>query len=402
MQKPTIIIIGGGVIGLSTAYHLARRSFGRIVLLEKETVGDGASSQAAGIITGLLWTETGVEVRKISLARFRELSDELDEYRYQDVGCLNLFSEEEWPDRKALLPLYDRLDFNYKILDSAEMRNRWPALSLPDGITGLFDPLGGYSEPDHYVPALARKCLELGVDIREHQQVRGFLDRSGRIAGVKTQAGDVEGDFVVSTVHVWTLKVFEQIGWTLPLKSFTHQRYVTTPLETEVNIPAVNANPFGGYIRPHHGKRLLAGIESPDAFEFKVPGLSFRMEKVLPDPGLKHIAAKNLLSLVPGAGQPDWEFERKGLLSFSMDGEPVLGPIRALPGLFVGVAFHSGGFAYNPAAGVLLADYVADGVPRINVNAFSPDRFNDAETSDFMNSTITQGEYSGLKGKRRH
>ncbi len=402
MQKPTIIIIGGGVIGLSTAYHLARRSFGRIVVLEKEIVGDGASSQAAGIITGLLWTETGVEARKISLARFRELSGELDEYRYQDVGCLNLLSQEEWPGRKALLPLYDRLDFNYEILDSTEIRNRWPALSIPDGTTGLFDPLGGYSEPDHYVPALARKCVELGVDIREHQQVGGFLDRSGRIAGVKTQGSDVEGDFVVSTVHVWTLKVFEQMGWKLPLKSFTHQRYVTTPLDSEVKIPAVNANPFGGYLRPHYGKRLLAGIESPDAIEFRIPDLNYRMESVLPDPELKHKAGKNLLPLVPGVGRPDWEFERKGLLCFSMDGEPVLGPIGALPGLFVGVAFHSGGFAYNPSAGVLLADYVADGVPRINLDAFSPDRFNDGETSVFINSNITQEEYSGLKGKRRH
>ena len=85
----TAIIIGGGVIGLSTAYHLALRNFGRIILLEKGVVGDGSSSRAAGGITGLLWTDTGVAARKISLARFRELSDELDGYRFQiRNGCV--------------------------------------------------------------------------------------------------------------------------------------------------------------------------------------------------------------------------------------------------------------------------------------------------------------------------
>ena len=91
MASTTAIIIGGGVIGLSTAYHLARKGFGKIMLLEKGSVGDGSSSRAGGIITGLLWSETGVLARKISLALYRELSANLPGYRFGDVGGLNLF-----------------------------------------------------------------------------------------------------------------------------------------------------------------------------------------------------------------------------------------------------------------------------------------------------------------------
>src|ERR671928_1271159 len=98
MTSATAVIVGGGVIGLSTAYHLARKRFGRIVVLEKGPVGDGSSSRAAGIITGLLWSETGVLARKLSLARFRELSEELDGYRFKAVGCLNLFDPGSWPE----------------------------------------------------------------------------------------------------------------------------------------------------------------------------------------------------------------------------------------------------------------------------------------------------------------
>src|SRR5437764_3075 len=125
-----VIIIGGGVIGLSAAYHLARRRYGPIVLLEKGPVGDGSSSRAAGIITGLLWTDTGVRVRKRCLELFGDLSRELDGYQFQQAGCLNLFSAEGWPERQRLLPLYDRLGVRYDILSEHEVVARWPALRL--------------------------------------------------------------------------------------------------------------------------------------------------------------------------------------------------------------------------------------------------------------------------------
>ena len=405
------VIVGAGVTGLSTAYHLVRKSYGKVTVIEKGRVGDGASSRAAGIITGLLWSETGVRTRQISLTRFRELSEELDGYRFQDVGCLNLFDTASWPERERLLPLYDRLGVAYTIMDRAEMAATWPDLALTGEPVGLFDPLGGYSEPDHYLPALADGCRALGVEIREGCMVSDFITDSGRMAGVVAGEERVEADAVVSTVHVWTLKVLERIGLQLPLKSFVHQRYVTAPLPAPIRIPAVNANPYGGYIRPAYGQRLLAGIENPSAPEFRVPDRSFEMAAVSPPPGLGDAARDNLLPLVPKAarfGRADsadyagWEIEKAGLLSFSRDGEPVLGPVDRFPGLYVGVAFHSGGFAYNPASGVLLAECVADGKPGIDIGDFSPNRFDPDETDAYNRTLITHAEYSLPGHSRRH
>ncbi len=414
------VIIGAGVTGLSTAYHLARKSYGKVTVIEKGRVGDGASSRAAGIITGLLWSETGVRARQISLTRFRELSEELDGYRFKDVGCLNLFDAESWPERERLLPLYDRLGVEYAIMDRAEMASTWPDLVLDGEPVGLFDPLGGYSEPDHYLPALADGCRALGVEIREGCMISDFITESGRMAGVVAGDERIEADAVVSTVHVWTLKVLESIGLELPLKSFVHQRYVTAPLPAPVRIPAVNANPYGGYIRPAYGQRLLAGIENPSAPEFRVPDRSFEMAAISPPPGLGDAARDNLLPLVPKAarsGRADspgnagyagyadyagWEIEKAGLLSFSRDGEPVLGPVDRFPGLYVGVAFHSGGFAYNPASGVLLSECVADGKPEIDIGDFSPNRFDSRETEAYNRTRITHGEYSMPGHSMRH
>ncbi len=394
------IIVGGGVIGLSTAYHLARKRFGRVILLEKEVVGDGASTRAAGIITGLLWSETGVRVRKLSLQRFRELSEELEGYRFQDVGCLNLFDDASWEERKALLPLYDRLGAPYEILSPQEMRKAFPMLSLSDNLIGLYDPLGGYSEPHEYIPALANSARKLGVEIREHQQVGRIVTKNGRVTGVETAQDVLEGDVVISTVHAWTHLLLASVGLRLPVKFFVHQRYVSEPLPMPTVFPAVNANLLHGYIRPAaRGTRALVGVESATREEFRVPDMAWRMMALEAPPALKQMGQQILGALLPIARDVPLASDHIGLLAFSLDGEPVMGPVAALPGLIVAASFHSGGFAYSPAVGYLLAEMVADGRPSIEISAFSPDRYADArETDEFLTTTLTQDKVV----QRRH
>ncbi len=394
MATATAIIIGGGVIGLSTAYQLARKKFGKVILLEKGPVGDGSSSRAGGIITGLLWSETGVLARKLSLALYRELSEDLPGYRFGDVGCLNLFDQPSWPERLRLLPLYDRLGAPYEILDAAEMHQRWPELTPAESDIGLFDPLGGYSEPEEYIPALAQRCRELGVEIREGEPVTGFIQRNGRVTGVTTAEGAIEGDAVICTVHTWTQQLLSQLGWPAPFKAFVHQRYVSTPLSADpqamIHLPAINANPYNGYIRPVRGHRLLAGSETAWREEFRTPAPGFHMSALTVPATVKTLLASSLTPLVPSLGRTQWDTEKIGLIAFALDGEPLLGPLAQLPGLYLGCAFHSGGFAYNPAAGLLLAQLVADGRTQIDISAFAPDRFAPSEVADYLATTVAQ------------
>ncbi|GAB4427292.1 MAG: FAD-binding oxidoreductase [Chloroflexi bacterium OHK40] len=385
-----VVIVGGGVTGLSAAYHLARRGAARVVVVEKEWVGAGSSSRAAGIITGLLWSETGVLARKRSLALFRELSDELEGYRFRDVGCLNLFDAPSWRERQALLPLYERLGAPFEILSAAEIRLRWPALTPPDEQIGLFDPHGGYSEPDEYLPALVRRCRQLGVEIREGTMAEGLLLQGGRACGVRLADDSIEADAVIYAVYAWTLALGSRDGVRPPVKTVVHQRYLTAPLAEPPALPAINANPLGGYIRPASGGRLLAGVEALDREEIKVTDLSFRLEGVDAPTALREGLGSRFGRLVPTLTGAPWQEERVGLISFSMDGEPVVGPVAALPGLYLAVAFHSGGFAYNPVVGELLADMVIDGRPRMNLAAFSPERFDPVAVETYLASTVTQ------------
>src|SRR5206468_2216046 len=145
-----------------------------------------------------LWSETGVRARKKGIELFQQVSQELGGYRYHsEHGCLNLFSPELWPARSALLPLYDRLGAPYEVLNDLQMRKRWPDLHPPPDYIGLHDPSGGYSEPEEYISALAKRVRELGVEIREGAKVTDFIVREGRVAGVKLAGSSIEAEVVV-------------------------------------------------------------------------------------------------------------------------------------------------------------------------------------------------------------
>lgn len=394
----TTVILGAGVTGLSTAYHLARKGCGKVILIDKGPVGDGSSSRAAGIITGLLWSETGVLARKISLRLFHELSNELDNYKFQNCGALNLFDRLSWPERERLLALYRRCGAPFEVLNADEIRSRWPSLHPQEEYIGLYDPQGGYSEPDAYIPALARRCRELGVEIREFQQVTGFTLHNGRVTGVRTMSDTIAADAVVSTVYAWTNQLLAEAEIRLPVKAVVHQRYVTRPLETPPAIPAVNADPLGGYVRPAAGNRLLFGIETAEREEFRVDRSDFHLRELDAPEALAGEIRANFTPFLPALANVDWDERRLGLLTFSMDGEPLIGPVARLPGLFVGLAFHSGGFAYNPVSGMLLAEFVAHGQTSLDISAFSPDRFDPAATDAYLAETVKQKHVS----RRRH
>lgn len=387
-----VIVIGGGVIGLSTAYQLAQRKACDVVLVEKDVVGAGASRRAAGIITDLLWTVPGILTRQRSLELYADLSHDLMGYEFQRRGCLNLFDVQSWSSRVDLLPLYAATNTDYEILTATEMRRRWPDLCWADEWIGLFDPVGGYSEPDDYVPALAKRVAELGVDIRERAPATDLYIDQGRVAGVIVNGQLIEADAIVVTVHAWSATFLARCGVQFPVKTFVHQRYLSAPMSVPANMPAINANPLDGYVRPAAGNRLLVGVETAQRAEERVDATAFHMDSLSAPSSLADDLHADFSNFVPGLAPLPWADQRVGLIAFSMDGEPLLGPVRALPGLFVGLAFHSGGFAYNPVAGELLADYVVDGRTKIDVADFAPDRFRPNEVDAYLSTTAIQAD----------
>ena len=194
------------------------------------------------------------------------------------------------------------------------------------------------------------------------------------------------------------MPLLKTAGLSVPAKTFVHQRYVSVPQPAPFVAPPVNADPFLGYVRPAHGNRILIGAETPDREDVKVGSFAFRLDELSDGPEVLPDVVARFGDFVPGLDKLEWETKRVGLISFSLDGEPILGPFGAVENLFVGVCFHSGGFSYNPASGYYLAEFVAHGDTSIDLSAFSPDRFTAGETDDYLNSTVPQRNAA----RRRH
>ena len=161
-----IVIIGGGVIGMSTAFHLANNGIKDITIIEKDSIGSGSSSQAAGIVTCLQWNATSVVARMKTLDLFENFSKVLDGYTFQQVGCLNLSTKSDYNEGSDLRKLHDRLGAKYETYIGKELTEKFSDVKTTDDEYGVLDPRGGYSEAHTYIPALRKKIENMGVKIQ--------------------------------------------------------------------------------------------------------------------------------------------------------------------------------------------------------------------------------------------
>ena len=410
--KPkTVVVVGAGIVGLSTAFHLAEKGVGRVILVDKGKVGDGSSIRAGGIVTMLQANEAAIRARSRSLDIFERFSDILDGYTFHQVGCLNLSSEQAFVESAHLRELQADLGARFEVLRGREVRKRFPDMRAADEDYGVLDLRGGYSEPHRYIPALAAKVRRLGVEIRQDQALTAFAIDGNDVTGVVTRgrrsnepetstdaARTIEADATVCTVNSWANHVLSRAGFKIPMKNFVHERFVTKPFARPPRLPAVNDNVTDSYVRPTDDNRLLAGTVAHNPDEFVMADPEFTFAGLQPDSRALPYLKESLVDRIPLLDGAEWDYHRAGLISLAMDVNPVIGPVPGVGGFYVGVNFHSGGFGYNPVAGMLLAEYVVDGAASIDVDAFLPCRFADVDTETFLSTPLRHHEM----GQRRH
>lgn len=385
-------MIGAGVTGLSTAFHLVEKGVERVVVVDKGSVGGGSSLQAGGIITMLMPTETEVRARSVSLDLFERFSRILDGYQFHQVGCLNLSTEEIFSSATSLRDMWRRLGGRFEVLRGGEISERFPDLAAQDGDVGVLDLRSGYFEPHRYIPALKNKLEDMGVEIREREAVVGFDLRNGRVNGVVTDSGAIEADAAVCAVNAWTNHVLSLVGFRTPYKNFVHERFVTKPFPEAPRLPAVNDHILNGYVRPTDDNRLLLGTSVDNLGSYEMRGPDFDVSELDPHPDALPFIKENLVRRAPMLKGAEWDYHTVGLISLAYDVKPVIGPVPGVDGLFVGAHFHSGGFAYNPVSGLLLAEHVVDGGTRINSELYSPARFGNVDTDAFLAGPIMHDE----------
>ena len=397
-RPQSVVVIGAGVTGLSTAFHLVEKGVERVVVVDKGRVGGGSSLQAGGIITMLMATETEVRARSVSLDLFERFSRILDGYHFHQVGCLNLVPEEALARAAPLRAMWRRLGGQFEVLRGGQIRERFPDLAAEATDSGVLDLRSGYSEPHRYVPALRAKLEDMGVEIRENEQVVEFDLRGERLRGVVTDRGTIETDAVVCAVNAWTNHVLSLVGFRTPYKNFVHERFVTKPFPEPPTLPAVNDHILNCYVRPTDDNRLLLGTSVDGLGAYEMRGPDFAVSELEPHPEALPFIKEHMVRRTPMLEGAEWDYHTVGLISLAYDVKPVIGPVPGVEGLYVGAHFHSGGFAYNPVSGLLLAEHVVDGGTRIDSELYSPSRFGSVDTDAFLAAPMMHDEM----GRVRH
>ena len=391
-KKPqSVVVIGAGVTGLSTAFHLAEKGVDRVTVVDKGIVGGGSSLQSGGIITMLMATQTEVRARAISLDIFERFSRIIDGYHFHQVGCLNLFTEEAFAQSTTTRDMWRRNGGQFDVLRGDEITERFPDLKAKPTDIGVLDHRSGFSEPHHYVAALKAKLEDMGVDIRENEPVIGFELRGDRVREVTTVNGTVPADAVVCAVNAWTNHLLSLVGFRIPYKNFVHERFVTMPFEEPPRLPAVNDHILNGYVRPTDDNRLLVGA-SIDVAAYEMRGPEFDVGELHPHPDALPFIEENLAKRTALLEDAQWDYHTVGLISLAHDVKPVIGPVPGVKGLYIGAHFHSGGFAYNPVSGLLIAEHVVDGETSIDTEMYNPARFGSVNTDAFLSSPIMHSD----------
>jgi sarcosine oxidase subunit beta len=370
-----VVIVGGGVMGASTAYHLALKGCQNVLLLEREPFfGTQATGRCAGGIRYQFSTEINVRLSLLSLPMLDRFEEELGQaIDRRRIGYLFLLtSEESVANLREIVAMQRRLGVNTAWLTPDEVATRVPPLNLEGVLAGTNHADDGLADPNSVVQGYVSNARRLGAKLLTDVTLTGVQVEGGRIKGVVTKQGKVATPVVVNAAGPWAGEVGKMAGVDVPIVPLRRQIAVTGPLPgLPRDFPFVIDFDQSLYFHPE-GEGLLTGMSNPDE---KV-GFD---QSVDPEWELVHFeAALKRLPLLERAGVVSrWA----GLYEVSPDAHPILGRIPQVEGLYCIGGFSGHGFMHGPICGLLLAEEILDGAAHtLDISSLYIDRFEKGES----------------------
>ena len=353
-KTASIIIIGGGVMGASTAYHLAARGVRDILLLEKEDFfGMGATGRCAGGVRYQFSTEVNIRLSQASLPMLEHFEDEIGQpVDYHKWGYLFLLSkEEEIEIFQRTVELQHSLGVETEWLDGNEVRRRLPMMNLDDIIAGTNHPKDGVADPNSVVMGYINTAHRLGVQIRAGVTVDGIKIKGGKITGVSTSFGYVDAPIVVNAAGPWAGLVSDLAGLSIPLTPLRRQWLTTTSIpELPPDFPFVIDFAQSLYFH-REGQGILTGMSNPN----ETPGFDQSIDR---EWELTHTEAA--IERLPILEQAGLGFRQAGLYENTPDAHPIYGA-TPIEGFYIVTGFSGHGFMHGPISGLLMSEIILDG-----------------------------------------
>jgi sarcosine oxidase subunit beta len=366
-----IAIIGGGVVGLSIAYHLASRGCRDICVLERGQIGQGATARATGGIRQQFSREINVRLSQESLKRFEWFEEEMGSSAdFRQVGYLFLASREsDWAWLQEAASLQRSLGVPVELLTPDEAARLVPGLRTDDLLGGTFCAKDGIADPHAVVQAFARQVRRLGVRLLEGHEVAGIELGRGMVRGIRTRNSElIAASRVVNAAGIHARDVGLMAGIDVPVEAHHRQAFVAEPFAGLArSIPMTVDLRSGSYVHlERNGHIVLGGGDHGDR-----RGLDESLDWSLL-PRLIEAVTHRLPALESARVLRGWA----GLREMTPDELAIVGPVPQVEGFYLAVGFSGHGFMHAPAVGLLMAEMLLDGkASTIDISPLSLDRF---------------------------
>ncbi|RZU30437.1 GcvT family protein [Blastococcus saxobsidens] len=383
--RAQVVIVGGGIIGTSTAYHLARRGWTDVVLLEKNTLTSGTTWHAAGLITQARGTDGTRQIVQRSLEVFRSLEQDTGfSTGFVETGTMNLArSAERLEELRHQASAVRSSGVDAVLLDVDQTLELHPLLN-PEGLHGsLHFPRDGRGSATDTTISLARGATARGVRVVENVSALDVTTSNGRVTGVVTEQGTIEAEYVVNATGMWGREFGAKAGVQVPLQALAHYYVVTDAIPgLPRNLPTVKSGDEYCYVKDEAGA-LMVGFFEPGSYAWASDGIPENKSFIQLPEDWDHLGPfyEKIIDRVPVLADAGIRLHFCGPESFTPDGNYHLGEAPALRNYFVAAGFNSVGFLSGPGAGSVLADWIVDGRSPIDLPEADPARVQRHETN---------------------
>jgi glycine cleavage system aminomethyltransferase T/glycine/D-amino acid oxidase-like deaminating enzyme len=383
-QRARVVIVGGGVIGASTAYHLAKAGWTDVLLLEQGTLSCGTTWHAAGLVGLLRASESGTRLVQYGAELYAGLEAETGlATGYRECGGVILArTEERLVQLKRTAATAAAYDLECRMLDRAEAAELWPVMQVDDLRGAIWLPGDGRVNPTDLTMSLAKGARNAGVLIREHVRVTGFdvvESASGRrVTGVSTDQGHVDCEIVVNCAGQWAKALGDLVGVTVPLHSAEHFYVVTEAIDgVHPDLPIMRDPDGYTYFKEEVGGLVVGGFEPTAKPWLASDQIPYPFEFQLLDEDWEHfsILMEQAVHRIPALAETGIRKFYNGPESFTPDNQFLLGEAPTLRNFFVGAGFNSVGIASAGGAGRALAEWIVEGAPSLDLVGVDVRRF---------------------------
>ncbi|MEO7352163.1 MAG: FAD-dependent oxidoreductase, partial [Marmoricola sp.] len=382
-QFPTrarVVVIGGGVIGTSVAYHLTKLGETDVVLLEQGELSCGTTWHAAGLVGQLRANESGTRLVQYSTELYARLEEEVGlSTGFKRCGGVTVArTEDRMTQLRRTAAAAAAYDLECQLLSPDEALERYPVIRVDDLVGAIWLPGDGKANPTDLTSALARGARQGGAQIVEHTRVLGVKVTDGRVSSVSTDAGAIECEVIVNCAGQWAKAVGALAGVIVPLHSAEHFYVVTDPFDgVHPDLPVLRDPDGYTYFKEEVGGLVVGGFE-PDAKPWVAPDrIPHPFEFALLEEDWEHfsILMENAVLRIPALEETGIRMFYNGPESFTPDNQFILGEAPEVRNFFVGAGFNSVGIASAGGAGRALAEWIVDGSPASDLTSVDIRRF---------------------------